>query len=244
MNIPRKGRSLANRSPVFNRHTPERLAEAGSVAVIGLGRFGKALALELEEAGTEVLGIDRNAEVVQSLNGLLTHVVQADSTKEEALRQLSIPDFERVVVGIGTHLEASILTTSNLLKFKNPTIWAKADSETHGQILQQLGISNIVYPEQDMGRRLAHLVRGSLLDYIEFEDNFAMVKISPPLVSQNRPLGVTEIRRKYGITIVAVKRAGGTWDYTTAQTVLYDDDTIIIAGPTERAEEFSHLPKC
>ncbi|WP_216699218.1 potassium channel family protein [Arthrobacter sp. H14] len=234
---------MASRSPVFTRRTPERLAEADSVVVIGLGRFGKALALELEEAGTEVLGIDADEAIVQSLNGQLTHVVRGDSTQEDVLRQLSVPGFDRVVVGIGTNLEASILTTSNLLKFKNPTIWAKATSDTHGQILEQLGITNIIFPEQDMGRRVAHLVRGALLDYVEFEDNFAMVKTSPPLVSQDRPLGVTEIRRKYGITIVAVKRAGGEWDYTTAQTVLYDDDTIIVAGPTKKTEEFSLLPK-
>ena len=95
-----------------------RAAQADSVAVIGLGRFGGSLALELEEQGTEVLGIDSNEEIVQSYNGLLTHVVRADSTKEAVLRQLSVHEFDRVVVGIGTDLEASILTTSRLLTFK------------------------------------------------------------------------------------------------------------------------------
>ena len=99
------------------------------MVVIGLGRFGGSLALELEAQGTEVLGIDANEEIVQSFNGLLTHVVRADSTREEVLRQLSVHEFDRAVVGIGSDIEASILTTSRLLKFQHPQIWAKAISE-------------------------------------------------------------------------------------------------------------------
>ncbi|TLM75336.1 TrkA family potassium uptake protein [Pseudarthrobacter sp. NamB4] len=217
------------------------MAQADSVAVIGLGRFGGALALELEEQGTEVLGIDSNEEIVQSYNGLLTHVVRADSTKEEVLRQLSVHEFDRVVVGIGTDLEASILTTSRLLTFKHPQIWAKAISEPHAEILGQLGVENVIRPEHDMGRRVAHLVRGSILDYVEFEDDFVMVRTRPPVQARDRPLGVLGLRDQYGITIVAVKRPGGVWTHTTAQTVLYDDDQIIVQGPKDLAESFSTL---
>ena len=219
----------------------ERIAEANSVVVIGLGRFGGALALELAAAGTEVLGIDRDEGIVQSFNGRLTHVVRADSTKEEALRQLSVHEFDRAVVGIGSDLEASILTTSSLLRFKKPTIWAKAVSAAHGQILEQLGVEHVVRPEEDMGRRVAHLVRGAMLDYIEFEDGFAMVKTRPPREALNQPLGVTGIRAKHHITVVAVKRKNGEWDYTTPQTVLNLDDEIIVAGATSAAERFATL---
>ncbi len=218
-----------------------RAAQADSVAVIGLGRFGGALALELEDQGTEVLGIDSDEEIVQSYNGLLTHVVRADSTKEEVLRQLSVHEFDRVVVGIGTDLEASILTTSRLLTFKRPQIWAKAISEPHAEILGQLGVENVIRPEHDMGRRVAHLVRGSILDYVEFEDDFVMIRTRPPAEARDRPLGVLGLRDQYGITIVAVKRPGGTWTHTTAQTVLYDDDQIIVQGPKNLAESFSTL---
>ncbi|MBG6217756.1 trk system potassium uptake protein TrkA [Arthrobacter sp. CAN_A6] len=219
----------------------DRIAEADSVAVIGLGRFGGALARELADAGTEVLGIDDNEDVVQSFNGILTHVVRADSTKEDALRQLSVHEFDRVVVGIGTDLEASILTTSILLRFEKPTLWAKAISRPHAEILRQLGVKNVVQPEQDMGKRVAHLVRGNMLDYVEFEDNFAMVKTRPPRETWNRELGTTKIRARYGITVVAVKRNNGEWDYTTTETTLYNDDEIIVAGPTAKAEAFSAL---
>jgi trk system potassium uptake protein TrkA len=225
---------------LFSR-SPESGAQADTVVVIGLGRFGGALALELEAQGTEVLGIDANEETVQSYNGRLTHVVRADSTKEEVLRQLSVHEFDRAVVGIGSDIEASILTTSRLLTFKKPQIWAKAISEPHAEILNQLGVDHVIRPEHDMGKRVAHLVRGSILDYVEFEDDFVMIRTSPPSVARDRPLGVLGLRDKYGITIVAVKRPGGIWGHTTAQTVLYDDDQIIVQGSKSLAETFSTL---
>jgi trk system potassium uptake protein TrkA len=226
----------------FFSRSPESAAQADSVVVIGLGRFGGSLALELEAQGTEVLGIDSNEDTVQSYNGLLTHVVRADSTKEEVLRQLSVHEFDRAVVGIGSDIEASILTTSRLLTFKKPQIWAKAISEPHAEILNQLGVDHVIRPEHDMGKRVAHLVRGSLLDYVEFEDDFVMIRTSPPAEARDRPLGVLGLRDKYGITIVAVKRPGGIWGHTTAQTVLYDDDQIIVQGSKTQAERFSNLP--
>lgn len=151
---------------LLSSRPPTRVASADSVVVIGLGRFGSALALELMASGTDVLGIDADEEIVQSLNGRLTHVVCADSTKEEALRQLSVHEFDRAVVGIGHDLQSSILTTSLLLRFGTATVWAKATSDAHGEILNQLGVHHVVYPEHDMGRREAHLVRNDLLDFI------------------------------------------------------------------------------
>ena len=211
------------------------------VAVIGLGRFGQALALELESGGTEVLGIDANSELVQSLTGQLTHLVVADSTKEEALRQLSVHEFEQVVVGIGSDIEASILTTSLVLGFGVPNVWAKAISDAHGRILHQLGAGHVVYPEHDMGRRLAHLVRGKMLDFVEFEDNFALVKTTPPAEVLGKPLGETGVRGRHGITVVGVKPRGGVFTYATAETVLERGDVIIVAGETKEVERFSEL---
>ena len=112
-----------------------------------------------------MLGIDRDEELVQSLNGQLTHVVRADSTKEEVLRQLAVHEFDRVVVAIGGDIQASILTTS-LLLHSIPHL-GEGGHDQHGQILEQLGVQHVIYPEKDMGRRVAHLVRGAALDYIE-----------------------------------------------------------------------------
>lgn len=222
-------------------HSPRRVASADSVAVIGLGRFGRALALELMATGTDVLGIDADEEIVQSLNGRLTHVVCADSTKEEALRQLSVQEFDRAVVGIGHDLQSSILTTSLLLQFGRATVWAKATSDAHGQILTQLGTHHVVYPEHDMGRREAHLVRNDLLDYIEIDQGFAMVKTHPPADTIDRPLGSTRIRLDHRVTVVAVKPVGSGWTHATAETVLRSDDIIMVAGKTTEVEAFGRL---
>lgn len=232
---------MARLNPFGNHSSHRQITTADSVVVIGLGRFGRSLAMELMASGTEVLGIDESEDIVQSLNGLLTHVVQADATKEAALRQLSVHEFDRAVVGIGTDLEASILTTSLLKRFSRAVIWAKAISDPHGEILDQLGVDHVIYPEHDMGRRVAHLVRGSMLDFVEFEDDFVMVKTSPPAEVIGRALGETGIRRKHQITIVAAKRPGEPWTYTSAETVLNVGDTIIVAGPTRKAEAFSQL---
>lgn len=220
---------------------PGRIADAGAVAVIGLGRFGRALALELMATGTEVLGIDGSEEIVQSLNGQLTHVVQADSTREDVLRQLGIAEFDRVVVGIGTDIQASILTTSLLLRLGIKNVWAKAVSDAHGLILEQLGVEHVVYPEKQMGKRVAHLVRGAMLDYIEIGDGFALVTTAPAARFVGARLGDLGIRAEHGVTVTAVKPNGGAWAYTTADTVLAADDTIIVTGPTKKAEAFSQL---
>jgi trk system potassium uptake protein TrkA len=191
--------------------------------------------------GTEVLGIDSSEQIVQTHNGRLTHVVVADSTNEETLRQLSIPDFDRVVVAIGSDIEASILTTSLLLRFDIDHIWAKAVSDAHGTILEQIGVRHVIYPEKDMGRRVAHLVRGAMQDYIEIGEGFAVVKTKPNAAIIGKSLGDAKCRAKYGVTITAVKRPGEGWTHTTVDTVIGEHDTILVTGSTEQAEAFSQL---
>ena len=211
------------------------------VAVIGLGRFGKSLALELVCEGTEVLGIDDDPKTVQSLAGRLTHVVEADSTNEEAMQQLSVHEFDRAVVAIGSNIEASILTSSILVNFGVRNIWAKAITHSHARILSQLGVHHVVRPEHDMGKRVAHLVRGRMLDYIEFDDGYAIVKTSPPQSIHGMPLGESRVRSTFGVTIVGVKRAGEDFTHATPETVVQDGDLIIVSGPEDQVERFSDL---
>ena len=193
------------------------------------------------EPGTEVLGVDTVDENVQSLNGRLTQVVRADPTKTEVLRQLSIDQFDRVVVAIGGDLESSILTSSALLSMGMASIWAKADSDEHALILEQLGVHHVVSPESDMGRKVAHLVRGAAQDYIEIERGYAVVKSSPPSRLHGIPLGRTGLRKEFGVTIAAFKKPGAEWTNADADTVLQGEDTILIVGPTRKAEGFAQL---
>lgn len=225
------------------RNAAKKIAQAHSVAVIGLGRFGASLALELMKSGTSVLGIDLNEDIVQELNGELTQVVRADATKREALEQLSLGDFDRVVVAIGTHLQASILTCSKLLNMGVPHVWAKALDDQHGLILEQLGVDHIIYPEKDMGKRVAHLVRGAMMDYVEIDSGFAMVKMTAPKVMHGLRLGDSKLRKHYGVTIAARATADGKWQNADAETVLHPGDRILVLGPVEDTEAFGQLPE-
>ncbi len=220
---------------------PKNPRQTDSVAVIGLGRFGASVAAELMQEGTEVLGIDSDLRLVESLSGQLTQTVAADSTNDEALRQLAVHEFDRAVLGIGSNLEASILTASVLLGFGIPNIWAKAISEPHARILTQLGVQHVVRPEHDMGRRVAHLVGGRMLEYVEFDPGFAMAKTNPPQRLLGVSLAQTRVRREHGITVVAVKKPNQSFTYATPETVLEPGDTIVISGATTEVEHFSQL---
>jgi trk system potassium uptake protein TrkA len=232
---------LDNRSSFFSRRTHREGGDATSVVVIGLGRFGGSLATELVRSGTEVLGVDTDEDTVQSLNGVLTHVVRADSTRQAALDQLGVADFDRVVVGIGSDIQASILTASLLKRMGVRSIWAKAISEQHGLILEQLGIDHVIYPEADMGRRVAHLVRGSMLDYVEFDRDLVVAKTIAPREIVGKTLEDAAVRRKHGITIVKIKGPDGAWHAAGAASVVNEGDTLIVIGPVERTERFAAL---
>lgn len=209
--------------------------------MIGLGRFGKSLALELMGQGTEVLGVDSDAKIVASLAGRLTHVVEADSTNEDAMRQLSLPEFQRAVIGVGNDLEASILSASVALSLGVEQVWAKAISHAHGRILSQIGVHHVVRPEHDMGKRVAHLVNGRMLDYIEIDPGFAIVKTLAPRRLHDVRLGDSAIRSAYGVTVVGIKRGNDAFTYATAETVVAPGDIVIVSGPRESVERFSQL---
>ena len=213
----------------------------GRVVVIGLGRFGGSLARELAAHGSQVLGIDSRPAIVQRYADDLTHTAVADTTDETALRQLGVPDFQRAVVAIGTELEASILTTALLVDFAIPHIWAKAISRQHGRILERVGAHHVVLPEHEMGERVAHLVTGRMLDYIEFEDDYAMVKTAAPAEAVGVPLGQSRLRTHHGVTVVAIKRPGHDFTYAAADTVVQDGDILIVAGRTNQVETFADL---
>ena len=209
------------------------------ILVIGLGRFGGAIAESLTELGREVLAVDSDHAIVQSYAGRLTHVVEADTTNEEALRQIGADDFDCAVVAIGTDIEASILTTSLLVDLGLRTIWAKAINIAHGRILERVGATRVVLPEREMGQRVAHLVAGRALNYIEFEDGYALVETKPPQKYVGKTLGEAGIRNQYGVTIVSIKRSGEDFSYATADTILDADDLLIVAGKSHLAERFA-----
>ena len=210
-----------------------------NVVVIGLGRFGGAVAESLVRLGHDVLAIDEDGDLVQAWSDRLTHVVQADTTDSETLRRLGVQDFGRAVVGIGTNLEASVLTVLALAELGVKDIWAKALGPKHGRILERTGAHHVVYPEAAMGERVAHLVTGRMIDFIEFDDGFAIAKTAAPREAWEMTLSESNLRQKYGITIVGLKRRHADFTYAQANTFVESGDILIVSGPTALVEKFA-----
>ena len=209
--------------------------------VIGLGRFGTSMARTLETLGSEVLGVDSRPDRVADLRDELTHVAEADTTDVRALEQLGAADFDRAVVAIGGAMESSILTTAALVDLGIGDIWAKAMTEQHARILELVGAHHVVFPEAQMGERVAHLVAGRMLDFLPLDAGFALVEATAPESMTGRTLGEIGVRAKYGVTVVCVKPVGGRFTYATPDTVLGPGDLIVVAGETDDAEAFAAL---
>jgi trk system potassium uptake protein TrkA len=219
----------------------DRIKHDAPVLIIGLGRFGAACAGELDRLDREVLAIDDNSDLVQKWSERVTHTVQADAKNIEALRQIGAQDFSVAVVAVGSSIEASVLITANLVDLKIPQIWAKAVSQSHGKILARVGASHVIYPEAEAGERVAHLVSGRMLDFIEFDDDFALVKMYPPKPIRGLNLTESGVRSKYRITVVGVKSPGKPFTYATAETVVSNHDLIIVSGTSADIERFASL---
>lgn len=212
------------------------------ILVCGLGRFGAATAVALTRMGHDVLAVDRDPQIVQRWANQVTHAVEADTTQLEVLEQLGVQDVGIAVVGIGTSIESSVLTCANLVDLGVGQIWGKALTPPHGKILERIGVQHVVYPEKDAGQRVAHLVTGKLMDYIEFDDGFAIVMMRPPQETQGFTLAEAQVRRKYGVTVVGVKSPGEEFTYAVPQTRVLPHDVLIVSGQSGLIEKFAARP--
>ncbi len=213
----------------------------GEIVVIGLGRFGSALASTLIEMGHEVLGLDADEARVQQHADMLTHVAQADTTSERTLRQLGVADAVTAVVAIGADIEASVLTTGALVDLGVPNIWAKALTESHGRILQRVGAHHVVFPEAEMGSRVARLLTGSLIEYVALDDDFVLIETQVPRNLAGKRLGDTDLRAHYKVTVVCIKPEGHAFTYAESATVLGEHDLIVVAGHRGDIERFADV---
>lgn len=218
-----------------------RAPEGSGTLVIGMGRFGAAIATTLDRLGHDVLVVERNPDIVQNWSGRLP-MVEADATNPEALEQIGARDFPVAVVAVGTALEASVLITGNLVDLQTPQIWAKAISDEHARILQRIGAHHVVSPEADAGSRVAHLVSGKLLDYIDIEDGFTVVKMRPPKETHGFTLAQSRIRSRYGVTVVGVKSPGEEFEYATPETRIHPNDLLVVFGHADLLERFASRP--
>ncbi|WP_409269524.1 potassium channel family protein [Massilia sp. BHUDP2] len=210
-----------------------------SVVVIGLGRFGGAVAQSLMRLGHDVMGIDNREDLVQFWGDRLTHAVQADSTNESIMLQLGVADFSHAIVAIGSNLSASLMTLMVLTELGIKDIWVKAQTPEHGQIAQRIGAHHVIFPEADMGARVAHLITGRMMDFIEFEDGFAIAKIHAPLDTHHQTLAESQVRSRHGVTVVGVKRANEDFQHAQPETRILPNDLLIVSGPTKKIEVFA-----
>lgn len=223
-----------------DRARHERARAGGAIVVIGLNRFGGQVADTLTRLGHEVLAIDDNPATVRRWAQRLTYVVQADATDETALRQIGLEDFERVVIALGSSVETSVLTVLALTEIGVPQIWARAVSDMHAKILNAVGAHHVVFPEAAMGDRVGHLVISKLLDFIAFEDDFAIAKTLAPPDLVGKALSETHVRSTYRITIVGVKDPGKPFEFATAQTVVPPGSVLIVAGADADVRRFAN----
>lgn len=210
-----------------------------SYAVIGLGRFGASVAEALYNMGFDVMIIDESAERVQQHNQYATHAVQADTTDEKALKELGIRNFDVVVVAIGADIQASILTTLILKELGVKMIVVKAQNERHGQVLYKVGADRVVFPERDMGLRVAHnLISSNVLDFVELSEEFSVAELAIPRDMYGKNLADLDIRARFGVNVMAIKSNGKFNIAPGAQDILNPGDIFIVIGSNHDLKRF------
>jgi trk system potassium uptake protein TrkA len=213
------------------------MARRRNVAVIGLGRFGSAVARTLTEVGHEVLAVDADQRVVQEISESVTHAVQADATDAAALDELGLRQFEAGIVAVGADIGPSILVTVHLKRLGVPNVIARAHSALHGEILQRVGADRLVYPEQEMGSRVAHsFAVPNVIDYLPVGPEYGISKVKPPPAFVGTAITALQLRERYGITLLMIERRSQVvlnprWDDT-----LRPDDLLVVAGLDEAME--------
>ncbi|MBU7320749.1 potassium channel family protein [Paenibacillus oleatilyticus] len=208
-------------------------------AVIGMGRFGSSVAKTLSNLGFEVLAIDSSEQRTQEVSNIVTHVVQADSTDEEALRALGLRNFDVVIVAIGQDIQASILTTIIVKEIGVPKVVVKAQNELHGKVLAKVGADKVIYPERDMGVRVAHhLISSNIIDYIELSEDYSIVEVQAVGQMVGRNLRELDIRAKYGCNVMAIRTGDKMNIAPHAEDIIKHNDILVVVGTNEDLKNF------
>lgn len=211
-------------------------------AVIGLGRFGSSVARTLFEMDYEVMGIDENEERVNENIQYVTHAVVADTTDEHALREIGIRNFDVVVVSIGADIQASILTTLILKELGVKKIVAKAQNERHGQVLYKVGADRVVFPERDMGVRVAHnLISANVLDFIELAEDYSVAEVVVAPAMVGKTLRQLDIRAKFGVNVIAIKSGDKFNIAPSPDNLIQENDVLVVIGNNKDLQEFEEI---
>ena len=213
-----------------------------SYAVIGLGRFGSALARQPCKLGAEVLARDVKGDYVQQIANDVTHAVVGDAQDKEVLRALGVRNLDCAVIAIGDNLAASVLITMNLKELGVPYIVCKAHDETHRKVLEKLGVDRVVIPEHEYAQRLARTLNShNVLDYIELSEDFGILDVPAPKSWIGKSLRELNVRAKLGVTIIAVENGGKTNVSPTADYAVGEGDTLVMLGDNVALEKVQKL---
>ena len=210
-----------------------------SILLIGLGRFGKHIAMQLNVLGHQVMAVDHNEQRVNDTLPIVTNAQVGDSTNEEFLNSLGIGNYDVCIVAIGNDFQSSLETTSLLKEHGAKLVVSRAERDVHAKFLLRNGADEVVYPEKQMAKWTA--IRYSadhILDYIELDDSHAILEVSVPKAWIGMSVGQIDIRKKYNINIMAVKQNGKMNMMVTPDTVLTEDKTMLVLG------EYKALQKC
>lgn len=210
--------------------------------VVGLGRFGTSVAKTLAENGHDVLAIDCDPEKVQAISSDVTHAVEADATDEETLKTLGVRNFDVAIISIGDNVSANILCTLILKELNLPYVIVKAPDTLHGKVLTKVGADRVVYPERDMGARIAqNLISSNVLDYIEFAPEYGVIEILASEKMVGKTLKELELRANFDVNVMAIKRGEQLYISPGANDKILEGDKLVLMGKNENLEKMRNF---
>ena len=209
------------------------------ILICGLGRFGQSLGLSLEGMGAEVMGVDSREDAVNEVSDQLTHSIIADTTEERVIQEIGVSQFDSVVCAIGSHIEASLMTTVLLKENGAKKLVAKACSALHGRVLEKVGVDRVIYPEREVAARLARdfMVPREFVEVVPLTVQHSMFELKAPPSFAGRTLAELDLRGRYGFLVVAVRRGDETVVAPGPDEVIRRSDLLVVVGDRSRAEE-------
>ena len=205
-----------------------------SFVVIGCGRFGTSVAKTLYTLGNEVMAVDMDPDVIQEISEHVTHAVVADVLDEAVLHELGLSNFDVVIISIASNIEASIMATLTAKEMGAKKVVVKAQSDIHGKVLTKIGADRIIFPERDMGARVAHnLTSSNILDFIELSPEYYIIEIAALKRWINKSLSELRLRNKYGVNVLAIKRESTLKISPEASEVILQGDILVVIGDSD-----------
>jgi trk system potassium uptake protein TrkA len=212
------------------------------IIVIGCGRFGSAAAKTLTKLGHDVMVVDENTDIIKEISEYVAHAVQMDAIDEASFRTIGLRNFDVAIVAIGSDVQASIMATLIAKEAGVPLVIAKAANETHGRVLSKIGADKIIYPERDMGMRVAYgLVTPNILDVIEFSPDYSIIETVAIGDWEGKTLKDLNLSRQYGMTVIAIKTGDNINIVPSAETVINHGDIVVVLGSNNNLKVIGNI---